>query len=314
MPCPFPDSESGKDPGTDYGCKRFPGARSREPKVTYAWKIPLDYGAGLEDEPLRAINVVAPVPPVKRMEVLAVDWLPWYYVPPRIEITDRPDAQQRKDADMKLYLDTANVKEIQEGAELGLIDGVTTNPSLVAKEGRSFKDMLLEICNIVDGPISAEVVGVESDAMIKEGRDLAKIHKNIVVKVPLIPEGLRATRKLSAEGIRVNVTLCFSPTQAILAAKAGAWCVSPFIGRLDDISSDGMELIRQIVAIYDNYDYKTQVLVASVRSPQHVVDAALAGGHICTMPSSVFKMLIKHPLTDLGLKKFLADWEAMGKK
>ncbi len=215
---------------------------------------------------------------------------------------------------MKLYLDTANVKEIQEGAHLGLIDGVTTNPSLVAKERRSFKEMLLEICNMVDGPISAEVVGVESEAMIKEGRDLAKVHKNIVVKVPLIPEGLRATKKLSAEGIRVNVTLCFSPTQALLAAKAGAWCVSPFIGRLDDVSSDGMALIRQIVTIYKNYDYKTQVLVASVRHPQHVVEAALAGGHICTMPYSVFQQLVKHPLTDIGLKKFLADWDAMGKK
>lgn len=215
---------------------------------------------------------------------------------------------------MKLYLDTANVKEIQEGASLGLIDGVTTNPSLVAREGGSFKDMLLEICKMVDGPISAEVVGIESEGMIKEGRELAKIHKNIVVKVPLIPEGLRATKKLSAEGIRVNVTLCFSPTQALLAAKAGAWCVSPFIGRLDDISSDGMELIRQIVTIYDNYDYKTQVLVASVRHPQHVVEAALAGGHICTMPYSVFQQLAKHPLTDIGLKKFLADWDAMGKK
>ncbi len=215
---------------------------------------------------------------------------------------------------MKLYLDTANVKEIQEGAHLGLIDGVTTNPSLVAKEGRSFKEMLLEICKMVDGPISAEVVGVESEAMIKEGRDLSKVHKNIVVKVPLIPEGLRATKQLSAEGIRVNVTLCFSPTQALLAAKAGAWCVSPFIGRLDDVSSDGMALIRQIVTIYKNYDYKTQVLVASVRHPQHVVEAALAGGHICTMPYSVFQQLAKHPLTDIGLKKFLADWEAMGKK
>ncbi len=215
---------------------------------------------------------------------------------------------------MKLYLDTANVKEIQEGANLGLIDGVTTNPSLVAREGRSFKEMLLEICNMVDGPISAEVVGVESEAMIKEGRDLAKVHKNIVVKVPLIPEGLRATKKLSAEGIRVNVTLCFSPTQALLAAKAGAWCVSPFIGRLDDVSSDGMALIRQIVTIYKNYDYKTQVLVASVRHPQHVVEAALVGGHICTMPYSVFQQLAKHPLTDIGLKKFLADWDAMGKK
>ncbi|MDR4481343.1 MAG: fructose-6-phosphate aldolase [Nitrospira sp.] len=214
---------------------------------------------------------------------------------------------------MQLYLDTANVKEIQEGASLGLIDGVTTNPSLVAKEGRSFKEMLLEICNMVDGPISAEVVGIESEAMIKEGRDLAKVHKNIVVKVPLIPEGLRATKKLAAEGIRVNVTLCFSPTQALLAAKAGAWCVSPFIGRLDDVSSDGMALIRQIVTIYNNYDYKTKVLVASVRHPQHVVEAALAGGHICTMPYSVFQQLVKHPLTDIGLKKFLADWDAMGK-
>ena len=209
---------------------------------------------------------------------------------------------------------SANVKEIQEGANLGLIDGVTTNPSLVAKEGRSFKEMLLEICKMVDGPISAEVVGVESEAMIKEGRDLAKVHKNIVVKVPLIPEGLRATKKLAAEGIRVNVTLCFSPTQALLAAKAGAWCVSPFIGRLDDVSSDGMALIRQIVTIYKNYDYKTKVLVASVRHPQHVVEAALAGGHICTMPYTVFQQLVKHPLTDIGLKKFLADWDAMGKK
>lgn len=215
---------------------------------------------------------------------------------------------------MQIYLDTANVKEIQEGVNLGLIDGVTTNPSLVAKEGRSFKEMLLEICKMVDGPISAEVVGVESEAMVKEGRDLAKVHKNIVVKVPLIPEGLRATKKLAAEGIRVNVTLCFSPTQALLAAKAGAWCVSPFIGRLDDVSSDGMALIRQIVTIYKNYDYKTQVLVASVRHPQHVVEAALAGGHICTMPYAVFQQLVKHPLTDSGLKKFLADWDAMGKK
>lgn len=215
---------------------------------------------------------------------------------------------------MKLYLDTANIKEIEEGASLGLIDGVTTNPSLVAREGRSFKEMLLEICNLVDGPISAEVVGTESDAMIKEGRELAKIHRNIVVKVPLILEGLRATRVLAAEGIRVNVTLCFSPTQALLAAKAGAWCVSPFIGRLDDVSSDGMELIRQILSIYDNYQFSTQVLVASVRTPQQVFEAALAGGHICTMPYSIFQQLVKHPLTDLGLKKFLSDWEKMGRK
>lgn len=215
---------------------------------------------------------------------------------------------------MKFYLDTANVKEIQEAASLGLLDGVTTNPSLVAKEGRSFKEMLVEICNIVDGPISAEVVSVEADAMVKEGKELAKIHKNIVVKVPLIAEGLKATKRLAAEGIKVNVTLCFSPTQALLAAKAGAWCVSPFIGRLDDISSNGMELIRQILTIYKNYDYKTFVLVASVRHPQHVVEAALAGGHICTMPFSIFQQMVKHPLTDIGLKKFLADWEAQTKK
>lgn len=215
---------------------------------------------------------------------------------------------------MKFFLDTANVKEIQEAASLGLLDGVTTNPSLVAKEGRSFRDMLVEICNIVDGPISAEVVSIEADAMVKEGKELAKIHKNIVVKVPLIPEGLKATKRMAAEGIKVNVTLCFSPTQALLAAKAGAWCVSPFIGRLDDISSNGMELIRQILTIYKNYDYKTFVLVASVRHPQHVVEAALAGGHICTMPFTIFQQMVKHPLTDNGLKKFLADWDAQAKK
>jgi len=215
---------------------------------------------------------------------------------------------------MKFFLDTANVKEIQEAASLGLLDGVTTNPSLVAKEGRSFKEVLVEICNIVDGPVSAEVVSLEADAMVKEGKGLAKIHKNIVVKVPLIAEGLKATKRMAAEGIKVNVTLCFSPTQALLAAKAGAWCVSPFIGRLDDISSNGMELIRQILTIYRNYDYKTQVLVASVRHPQHVVEAALAGGHICTMPFSIFQQMVKHPLTDNGLKKFLADWEAQAKK
>lgn len=215
---------------------------------------------------------------------------------------------------MKLYLDTANVKEIHEAASLGVLDGVTTNPSLVAKEGRVFRDALVEICNIVDGPISAEVVRLEADAMVKDGKELTKIHKNIVVKVPLIPEGLKATKRMAAEGIKVNVTLCFSPTQALLAAKAGAWCVSPFIGRLDDISSNGMELIRQIVTIYKNYDFKTFVLVASVRHPQHVVEAALAGGHICTMPFSIFQQLVKHPLTDLGVNKFLADWNSQLQK
>jgi len=158
------------------------------------------------------------------------------------------------------------------------------------------------------------VVSLEAEAMVKEGKELAKIHKNIVVKVPLIPEGLKATKRLTAEGIRVNVTLCFSPTQALLAAKAGAWCVSPFIGRLDDISSNGMELIRQIVTIFRNYEYKTYVLVASVRHPQHVVEAALAGGHICTMPFAIFQQMVKHPLTDIGLKKFLADWDSQARK
>ena len=211
---------------------------------------------------------------------------------------------------MKLYLDTANVKEIREAASLGVLDGVTTNPSLVVKEGRSFHEALLEICNIVNGPISAEVVSLEADAMVAEGEALAKIHKNIVVKVPLTPEGLKATTRMASQGIKVNVTLCFSPTQALLAAKAGAWCVSPFIGRLDDISSNGTQLIRQIMTIFKTYDFSTRVLVASVRHPQHVVEAALAGAHICTMPFGVFQQLVKHPLTDLGVKKFLGDWNA----
>ena len=210
---------------------------------------------------------------------------------------------------MMIFLDTGNTKEIKEAASWGVLDGITTNPSLVAKEGRSFKDLLKEICSLVDGPISAEVVSIEADAMVKEGKDLAAIHKNIVVKVPLIPEGLKACKALTSQGIRVNVTLCFSPNQALLAAKAGAWCVSPFIGRLDDISHNGMELIRDIVTIFRNYQYKTKVLVASVRHPQHVVEAAKIGGDICTMPMTVFKQLVQHPLTDIGLKKFLADWD-----
>ena len=210
---------------------------------------------------------------------------------------------------MMLFLDTGNTKEIREAASWGVLDGVTTNPSLVAKEGRSFKDLLKEICSIVDGPISAEVVSVEADAMVKEGKDLAAVHKNIVVKVPLIPEGLKACKAMASEGIRVNVTLCFSPNQALLAAKVGAWCVSPFIGRLDDISQHGMGLIQDIVTIFRNYQYKTKVLVASVRHPQHVVEAAKIGGDISTMPFAVFKQLVQHPLTDIGLKKFLADWE-----
>ena len=208
---------------------------------------------------------------------------------------------------MKLFLDTGLIDEIKAANDLGLLDGVTTNPSLVAKAGIKHEDLLKEICAIVDGPISAEVLSITAPEMLKEGRELAKIHDNIVVKCPLIPEGLKATKQFSAEGIRVNVTLCFSPTQALLAAKAGAWCVSPFIGRLDDVSTEGMNLIDQIVTIFNNYDYETQVLVASVRHPQHVVDAAMIGGDICTMPFSIFNQLVKHPLTDIGLEKFLAD-------
>ena len=216
---------------------------------------------------------------------------------------------------MRIFLDTADLEEIRAAARWGIVSGVTTNPTLLSKSGgRSHQAIIQELAELVDGPISAEVVSIEADAMVKEGRELAKIHKNIVVKVPLIAEGLKATKRLTAEGIRVNVTLCFSPTQALLAAKAGAWCVSPFIGRLDDISSNGMELIRQIVTIYKNYDFKTYVLVASVRHPQHVVEAALAGGHICTMPFAIFQQMVKHPLTDIGLKKFLADWDSQNKK
>ncbi len=210
---------------------------------------------------------------------------------------------------MKFFLDTANVKEIQEAASMGLLDGVTTNPSLVSKEGRPFRDILNEICSIVNGPISAEVVSVDADGMLKEGRDLAKIHKNIVVKLPMILEGLKACKRLTGEGIRVNMTLAFSPSQALLAAKAGATYISPFIGRLDDISQSGMEIIRQIKTIYGNYGYKTEILAASIRHPMHVVEAALAGAHIATMPFPILQQLIKHPLTDIGLKKFLADWE-----
>jgi transaldolase len=214
---------------------------------------------------------------------------------------------------MKLFIDSANLKEIREAAAMGLVDGVTTNPSLVSKEGRPFRQMIEEICKIVDGPISAEVTAVECEGMLREGRELAKIHPNIVVKVPLIPEGLKAARIFNEEGTRTNVTLCFSANQALLAAKAGAFIVSPFVGRLDDISEDGMGLIRQIVAIYKNYQFKTQVLVASVRHPIHVVDAALLGADIATMPYVVMMQLVKHPLTDIGLKKFLADWEKLPK-
>jgi transaldolase len=210
---------------------------------------------------------------------------------------------------MKFFIDTANIEEIKEAANLGILDGVTTNPSLIAKENKDFHTLLKEICEIVDGPISAEVISTDYEGILKEARSLAKIHDNIVVKVPLIKEGLKAVKTLSEEEISTNVTLCFSPSQALMAAKAGATFISPFIGRLDDVSSSGMELINQIVQIYRNYDYKTQVLVASVRHPLHVVEAALIGADVVTMPFKVIDQLIKHPLTDIGLKNFLADWE-----
>lgn len=212
---------------------------------------------------------------------------------------------------MQIFLDTADVKEIRELAALGLVDGVTTNPSLIAKEGRPFREIVAEILSIVDGPISLEVVGTEAPGMLVEARELAKLHKNVVVKIPLIAEGLKAVKQLSQEGIKTNVTLCFSACQALLAAKAGATYISPFVGRLDDISVVGMDLVRQIVAIYENYNYATFVLAASLRSPTHFVDAALAGAHVCTLPPAVLRQLIKHPLTDIGLERFLADWKTV---
>ncbi len=209
---------------------------------------------------------------------------------------------------MKIFLDTANLDELRRGAEWGVVDGVTTNPTLIAKEGEATADHIRRICDIIDGDISAEVVSTESDAMVKEGRELARIHKNVVVKCPLTRDGIRATKKLSGEGIRVNVTLCFTGAQALLAAKAGAYIVSPFVGRLDDIAQTGMDLIRQIMPIYRNYSYKTQVLAASLRSPLHVAEAALAGADISTMPFKVLDMLFNHPLTDKGLEQFLKDY------
>jgi len=214
---------------------------------------------------------------------------------------------------MKFFIDTAEVKEIKEAAAMGLVDGVTTNPSLVAKSGRKFRDVLLEICDIVKGPVSAEVTGVKYDDIMREAHELAQLRPNIVVKVPLIPEGLKAIRSLTDEGIKTNCTLCFSPTQALLAAKAGATYISPFVGRLDDVATDGMQLIAEILEIYDHYGYETQVLVASVRHPMHVQQAARMGAHVATCPLSVLLQLSKHPLTDVGLAKFLADWEKVPK-
>jgi transaldolase len=214
---------------------------------------------------------------------------------------------------MKFFIDTANTKEIKEAWDLGVIDGVTTNPTLISREKKSPAKLFREICGIVDGPVNAEVVSLDAAGMVKEGKKLAKIHKNIVVKIPMTTEGLKAVKQLSKLKIRTNVTLIFSPNQALLAAKAGASFVSPFIGRLDDISSYGMDSVAQIMEIYDNYGYDTEVIVASIRNPLHVQDAAVIGAHIATIPFKVIEQLSKHPLTDIGLEKFLKDWEKVPK-
>jgi transaldolase len=210
---------------------------------------------------------------------------------------------------MKLFIDTANLDEIKKANEWGLLDGVTTNPTLIAKEKRNFRDLLTDICSIVKGPVSAEVVSMDFEGMVKEARELKKIANNIVIKIPLVEEGLKAVKILEAEGINTNVTLCFSPLQALLAAKAGASYVSPFVGRLDDISHLGMELIEKILSIFDNYGFETQVIVASIRNPLHVLEAAMMGAHVATIPFNVLRQLIRHPLTDIGIERFLADWE-----
>ena len=210
---------------------------------------------------------------------------------------------------MKFFIDTANIDEIKKGVEMGLVDGVTTNPSLIAREDKPFEEIITEICTIVDGPISAEVVSLDADGMIEEAKKLAAIDKNIVIKIPMIVEGIKAVKKLTAQGIKTNVTLIFSAAQALLAAKAGATFVSPFVGRLDDIGAPSMDIISDIVTIYDNYGYQSEIIVASIRSPQHVLDAALIGADIATIPLKVITQLAKHPLTDIGMEQFLADWE-----
>lgn len=209
---------------------------------------------------------------------------------------------------MKFFIDTANIDEIKEAHSMGMVDGVTTNPSLIAKEGREFEEIIKEICDIVDGPISAEVISIDTEGMLKEARRLAKIHKNIVVKIPMTIDGLKTTRTLTEEGIKTNVTLAFSPLQALMAAKAGATYISPFVGRLDDLAQEGLVLVEQIVEIYSNYAFDTEVIVASVRNPLHVLDAALIGADIATIPFNVLGKLAAHPLTDKGLKAFLDDW------
>jgi transaldolase len=215
---------------------------------------------------------------------------------------------------MKFFIDTANIDEIREANDMGMVDGVTTNPSLIAREGRDFKEIITDICAIVDGPVSAEVICLDEEGMVREARDLAALHKNIVVKIPMTVDGLKAVKTLTREGINTNVTLVFSPLQALMAAKAGATYVSPFIGRLDDLSQDGMNLVEQIVSIYDNYDFVTEIIVASVRNPLHVLDSALMGADIATIPFNVLSKLAGHPLTDKGIAAFLADWEKACKK
>jgi transaldolase len=215
---------------------------------------------------------------------------------------------------MKFFIDTANVEEIKKAWDLGVIDGVTTNPSLISKEGREAISLLKEICSIVKGPVSAEAVSMTADEMVKEAESLSKIHANIVVKIPMTEDGLKAVKKLSGMAIKTNVTLIFSPTQALLAAKAGATYVSPFVGRLDDISHSGMDLVSEIIDIYGNYMFHTEIIVASIRNPLHVVEAAKMGAHIATIPYSVIIQLIKHPMTDIGIEKFLKDWEKVPKK
>jgi transaldolase len=215
---------------------------------------------------------------------------------------------------MKFFIDTANIEEIKKAWALGVIDGVTTNPSLISKEGREAVSLLKEICSIVNGPVSAEAVSMTADEMVKEAEFLSKIHENIVVKIPMIEEGLKAVKRLSGMGIKTNVTLIFSPTQALLAAKAGATYVSPFVGRLDDISHFGMGIVSEIIEIYENYLFDTEIIVASIRNPLHVVEAAKMGAHIATIPYSVIIQLIKHPLTDIGIERFLKDWEKVPKE
>ncbi|HIJ79588.1 MAG: fructose-6-phosphate aldolase [Desulfobulbaceae bacterium] len=210
---------------------------------------------------------------------------------------------------MKFFIDTANIEEIKKAVEMGMVDGVTTNPSLIARENKPFAEIIKEICEVVNGPISAEVIALDTEGMVREGRELAAIHPNIVIKIPMTTEGLKAVRRLADEKIRTNVTLVFSASQALLVAKAGANYVSPFVGRLDDISQHGMELISEIMTIYDNYGYATEIIVASIRNPIHVVESAMLGAHIATIPFKVIAQLAKHPLTDLGMEKFLTDWE-----